>query len=137
MRGSDGSGATTVGCMGALLAILLGFWIVPLAVAAVQLRGLRWREAPRRLLVGVAVLYVVVIFGYLLAFVGLASVLRRGMALGVAYGIWGAGGVALTALLASALFGEPLTIVMGLGIGLVIVGVLLVETGSHPAEREP
>jgi small multidrug resistance pump len=83
------------------------------------------------------VVYVVVIFGYLLAFVGLASVLRRGMALGVAYGIWGASGVALTALLASALFGEPLTIVMGLGIGLVIVGVLLVETGSHPAEREP
>jgi Flp pilus assembly protein protease CpaA len=47
--------------MGALLAIFLGFWIVPLALAAVQLHGLRWREVPRRLLVGVAVLYVVVI----------------------------------------------------------------------------
>ena len=82
-------------------------------------------------------LYVVVIIGNLLAFVGLASILRCGMALGVAYGIWGASGVALTALLASALFGEPLTIVMGLETGLVIVGVLLVETGSHPAQRGP
>ncbi|MBM7413467.1 MULTISPECIES: multidrug efflux SMR transporter [Nocardiaceae] len=82
-------------------------------------------------------LYVVVIIGYLLAFAGLPSILRRGMALGVAYGIWGASGVALTALLASALFGEPLTIVMGLETGLDIVGVLLVETGSHPAQRGP
>ena len=55
----------------ALLAVLAGFWLVPLAVAAVQLRGLRPTGVPpgaRWLLVGVAVLYVVVIPLLLLGF---------------------------------------------------------------------
>ena len=37
--------------------------------------------------------------GYLVAFVALSLALADGMALGVAYGIWGASGVALTAIL--------------------------------------
>ncbi len=37
-------------------------------------------------------LYVVVVLGYLGAFVFLTVVLKRGMGLGVAYGIWGAAG---------------------------------------------
>ncbi|WP_348728669.1 SMR family transporter, partial [uncultured Mycolicibacterium sp.] len=41
--------------------------------------------------------YVVVVVGYLLAFTLLAGSLRAGMPLGVAYGIWAAAGVALTA----------------------------------------
>jgi hypothetical protein len=45
--------------------VLLGaFWVVPMALAAVQLRGLRRTGAPpgsRWLLVGIAVLYVVVV----------------------------------------------------------------------------
>jgi small multidrug resistance pump len=62
------------------------------------------------------------------------------MPVGVAYGIWAACGVALTALLAAVVFGDPLTWTMGLGVVLVIGGVLLVELGSHPgapAPREP
>ncbi|MFD6107966.1 SMR family transporter, partial [Nocardia salmonicida] len=51
-------------------------------------------------------LYVVVVVGYVAAFVFLAAVLKRGLALGVAYGIWGASGVALTAVLSSLLFDE-------------------------------
>ena len=54
------------------------------------------------------------------------------MTVGKAYGIWGATGVALTAVLSAAIFGEPLTPLMGLGVLLVIAGVLLVEFGSHP-----
>lgn len=76
-------------------------------------------------------LYVVVVLGYLASFVLLALVLRRGMALGVAYGIWGATGVALTAVLSAALFGEALTALMGAGLVCIIAGVVLVETGSH------
>ena len=76
-------------------------------------------------------LYVVVVLGYLASFVLLALVLRRGMALGVAYGIWGATGVALTAVLSAVLFGEALTAVMGAGLVCIIAGVVLVETGSH------
>ena len=38
----------------------------------------------------------VVVAGYLVAFVLLALTLREGMPVGVAYGIWGASGVAMT-----------------------------------------
>ncbi|MER8029218.1 SMR family transporter [Streptomyces bauhiniae] len=78
-------------------------------------------------------LYALVVVGYVGSFVALALVLRAGLALGVAYGIWGASGVALTAILAALLFGDPLTGVMGIGIALVIAGVLCVELGAQSA----
>ena len=53
-----------------------------------------------------------------------------GLALGVAYGIWAAAGVALTAVASRFLFAEPLTRRMLAGIGLIVVGVLLVELGA-------
>lgn len=77
--------------------------------------------------------YVVVVGGYLAAFTALSFVLREGMGLGVAYGIWGATGVVLTAVFATFLFGDPLTATMGVGIALVIGGVLCVELGSQAA----
>ncbi|MCD2104232.1 SMR family transporter [Rhodococcus erythropolis] len=77
--------------------------------------------------------YVVVVAGYLAAFTALSFVLREGMGLGVAYGIWGATGVVLTAVFATFLFGDPLTAMMGVGIALVIGGVLCVELGSQAA----
>ncbi len=52
------------------------------------------------------------------------------MPLGAAYGIWAASGIALAALAARVLFREPLTKVMGLGIGLIVAGVLCIETGA-------
>ena len=52
------------------------------------------------------------------------------MPLGVAYGIWSAGGVAVTAITSRFLFGEPLTHTMVAGIALIMAGVLLVELGS-------
>ena len=80
---------------------------------------------------------VVVVAGYLGGFVLLTAVLRAGMAIGVAYGIWGASGTAATAVLAAAIFGDPFTWPIAAGIGLIIAGVLLVELGSNPrAERE-
>jgi small multidrug resistance pump len=79
-------------------------------------------------------LYAVVAVGYVAAFVFLTGVLKRGMALGVAYGIWGASGVALTAVLSTFIFDEAFTPAMGVGLVLVMAGVLLVETGSHPAQ---
>ena len=63
-------------------------------------------------------------------FVLLSLALDRGMALGVAYGIWAAVGVALTALLSRPLFDEPLTPSMALGIVLIIAGVLAIEVGA-------
>lgn len=80
-------------------------------------------------------LYVVVVAGYVGSFACLGGVLRAGLPLGVAYGIWGATGVALTATLSTLLFGEPFTPLMGVGIALIIGGVLLVELGSQQAQR--
>lgn len=79
--------------------------------------------------------YVLVVAGYVASFIFVAACLRLGMKIGVAYGIWGAGGVTATAILSAALFGEPLTALMGLGIVLIIGGVLTVELGSQKAEQ--
>lgn len=82
-------------------------------------------------------LYVIVAAGYLGAFALLTAVLKAGMPLGVAYGIWAALGVGCTALLSAALFGEPLTMVMGVGLMLIIGGILLVDLGSPSVAKVP
>ncbi|MGO2533392.1 DMT family transporter [Arthrobacter rhombi] len=74
--------------------------------------------------------FIGVIVGYLIAFSMLVLTLSTGMALGVAYGIWAAAGVALTAVLSKFLFKEPLTLIMGAGIALIVGGVLLIEIGA-------
>jgi len=74
---------------------------------------------------------VLVATGYIGAFVFLAIVLRHDMPIGVAYGVWGASGVAITAILAHFLFGDPFSAMMGAGIAAVALGVVLVEVGSH------
>ena len=75
-----------------------------------------------------------VVPGYIASFVLLAAVLRAGMPIGVTYGIWGACGTALTAILAAVIFGEPFTLPVVVGIGLIIAGVLVVELGSQRAQ---
>ncbi|WP_114561398.1 DMT family transporter [Desertihabitans aurantiacus] len=74
-----------------------------------------------------------VVLGYVLAFGCLSLALQHGMPLGVAYGIWTATGVALTAVLARVVFDEPLTPTMAVGIVLIAAGVLVVELGSGAA----
>jgi small multidrug resistance pump len=73
----------------------------------------------------------VVVVGYVAAFTLLTMVLRAGVAVGVAYGIWGAVGTAVTAVLGAVIFGDPFTWAIAAGIGLIIAGVLLIEFGSH------
>lgn len=80
-------------------------------------------------------LYVPVVIAYVSAFTLLAFVLRTGMPLGVAYGIWGASGVVLTAILSLLIFGEQVNLLMGIGIVIVVAGVLCVQLGSHRASR--
>lgn len=77
---------------------------------------------------------ILVITGYTASFLLLTRVLRAGVPVGVAYGIWGASGTAATAVIASIVFGDPFTLPIVAGIGLIIAGVLMVEFGSHPAE---
>lgn len=71
-----------------------------------------------------------VVVSYLIAFAMLGLTLREGMAVGVAYGVWGAVGVALTALLGTVIFDETLSVTAIVGIGVIIVGVLVVHSGE-------
>ncbi|SDO09339.1 small multidrug resistance pump [Klenkia soli] len=103
--------------------IVLGAAIVAEVTASLSLKAAQDTPA----------FYALVAAGYLAAFALIIKVLKLGMPLGVAYGIWGASGVAATAILSSLLFDEPLTGVMFAGIGLIIVGVLAVEIGSQKA----
>jgi small multidrug resistance pump len=73
--------------------------------------------------------YVLVVTCYAASFGMLSATLAAGVGVGVAYGIWAAGGVALIALASRVLFREPLTLLMSAGIGLIVAGVLLVELG--------
>lgn len=82
-------------------------------------------------------LYFLVGLGYAAAFVFLSLTLRVGMQLGIAYGIWGAAGVALTAILSLVLFAEPLTPVMITGIVFIMGGVILVEVGNREDDAHP
>lgn len=102
-------------------------WLLLLAAIACEVTGsLSLKGALER-----PALHVLVVAGYVASFALLAAVLRRGIAVGVAYGIWGAVGVALTAVLSALLYDEPLTGLMAVGLGLIMVGVVLVESGSR------
>ncbi|MDQ0378507.1 DMT family transporter [Amycolatopsis thermophila] len=72
----------------------------------------------------------VVVAGYLVAFAALASVLKRGMPVGVAYAIWAAVGVAAVAVIGVLFLGEPVNLTIVAGLVLVIGGVVLIEVGS-------
>nr|WP_040509486.1 SMR family transporter [Gordonia soli] len=104
------------------MALLTLFGAIVLEVAATL--SLRMAATGRR------VFYVPVAVGYLSAFLLLSLTLAQGMPLGVAYGVWAATGVALTAIASKFLFAEPLTGRMMAGIGLIMAGVLLIELGA-------
>ncbi|MEV4628664.1 multidrug efflux SMR transporter [Micromonospora sp. NPDC049523] len=74
---------------------------------------------------------VIVVIGYVIAFVLLAEVLKRGMPVGVAYGVWSAIGVALVAVIGAAFLGDSLTWIQVGGLVLVIAGVAALELGAR------
>lgn len=73
---------------------------------------------------------VVVVIGYVAAFVLLSQALTRGLGISVAYGTWAAVGIALVALIGVVFLGESLSPVQIGGIALVIIGVLALELGA-------
>jgi small multidrug resistance pump len=104
------------------------FWLVGAILAEVTgTVALRFSEGFTRWVPSV-----VVVLGYGVAFYALSQALARGMALGVAYGVWAAAGVALIALIGAAFLGEGLTWIQVGGIALVIGGVLALELGGAP-----
>lgn len=108
--------------------LLLGGAIVLEVLATLSLRAMEGLDHPWWL-VGVAL-------GYAGAFVAIARALEAGMPVGVAYGIWAASGVALTAVAGAVLFADQLTWLIGAGIALVVGGVLVVELGAQRARAD-
>lgn len=101
--------------------LLLAGAILAEVIGTLSLRAAAGGRRPWYLLVAVA---------YLLAFGLLSGTLAAGMPLGVAYGIWTAVGIVLTALASRVLFREALTPVMLAGMGMIAAGVLLIELGA-------
>ncbi|GAA4538332.1 DMT family transporter [Amycolatopsis samaneae] len=73
---------------------------------------------------------ILVVLGYVVAFVALSQVLKAGLPIGVAYAIWAAAGVALVAIIGVVFLKEPVNAAMIAGLALVIGGVVLIEVGS-------
>ncbi|WP_433561767.1 DMT family transporter [Nocardia sp. CA-151230] len=73
---------------------------------------------------------IIVVIGYGAAFFFLSQALKRGMAIGVAYGIWSAVGVVAVATIGALFLDEGITPVQIGGIVLVIAGVLALELGG-------
>lgn len=72
----------------------------------------------------------VIVVGYLAAFTLLGTILAMGMRVGVAYGIWAAAGVALTAVLGRVIFKDHFSAMMAIGVALIAVGVAMIEFGG-------
>lgn len=71
----------------------------------------------------------VIVVGYVAAFSLLGAILALGMPVGVAYGIWAAAGVAITAVMGRILFQDHFSAMMAAGVALIVLGVALIEFG--------
>lgn len=72
----------------------------------------------------------VIVVGYLTAFTLLGTILAMGMPVGVAYGVWAAAGVAVTAVLGRVIFKDHFSVMMAIGVALIALGVVLIEFGG-------
>nr|WP_201469195.1 SMR family transporter [Microbacterium hydrocarbonoxydans] len=72
----------------------------------------------------------VIVVGYLVAFTLLGVILAMGMPVGVAYGVWAAAGVAITAILGRVIFKDHFSVMMAIGVALIALGVALIEFGG-------
>ncbi|WP_306463219.1 DMT family transporter [Solihabitans fulvus] len=73
---------------------------------------------------------IVLVVGYLVAFTALSFALKAGMAIGVAYAIWSAVGVAFVAVIGALFLGESMNLTMAGGLVLIIGGVVMLELGQ-------
>jgi small multidrug resistance pump len=107
--------------------ILLSSAILAEVIATLSLRAMEGWDRPYWLILVVA--------GYTVAFLLLSQLTKTHMAIGAIYAIWAASGIALTAIFGSILFSEHLTVPMVGGIAAIILGVVLVESGSKHDEE--
>lgn len=73
---------------------------------------------------------VVVVAAYAVSFSLFVFVLKT-VPLGLAYGIWGGAGTALTTLIGCVAWGEPFGLYTGLGLSLIVAGIVLMSAESR------
>src|SRR6476620_3855506 len=72
---------------------------------------------------------IVVVVGYAIAFFFLALTLRT-IPVGIAYAVWGGAGIALIVVAGAVLFNEIPDLPAVIGVGLIVVGAVIVNTMS-------
>ncbi len=77
---------------------------------------------------------IIVVAGYAVAFYFLAQVLKT-MPVGIAYAVWSGLGVALITLIGFVAFGQKLDFWALVGIGLIVAGVVVLNTLSGSVEH--
>jgi small multidrug resistance pump len=75
----------------------------------------------------------VVVVGYVISFLLLSIVLKRGLPVAVAYAVWSALGVALIAGVGVVWLDQRLSALQVLGLALVVAGVVALEVGGATA----
>jgi multidrug transporter EmrE-like cation transporter len=71
-----------------------------------------------------------VVVGYGISFYLLSLVLKTGIPQGVVYAIWSAFGIALVTVVGVLIYGDRISLVTGIGLGVVILGIVLVQFGN-------
>ncbi|KAA8822123.1 multidrug efflux SMR transporter [Bifidobacterium vespertilionis] len=74
-----------------------------------------------------------VVAGYVVCFYLLSVVLERGMPTALAYGVWSCVGIILTAIAARVIFHDPLNWRMAAGMAVMIIGIAIMQWGTHSA----
>ncbi len=73
---------------------------------------------------------IVVAVGYILSFVLLAQALKLHLQVSVAYAVWSGVGTAAIAVIGVFLLDEPVNLAKAIGIGLVIIGVVVLNLAT-------
>ena len=105
----------------------MGYLFLAIAISAEVIATMSLRASEGLSKLGFVLL---VVLGYVAAFLLLNLALQRDIPLGIAYGIWAAAGVAAVAILSVPFFGESLSAMQAGGLALVILGVLALELGG-------
>lgn len=104
-------------------------WFLLTLAIAFEVAGtafLRATEGFTKLLPSVAV-----VIGYGVSFYLLSLVLKTGIPQGIVYAIWSAFGIALVTLIGVWIFGDKISLVTGVGLAVVMIGIVLVQMGNE------
>ena len=101
-------------------------WILLLTAISVEVSASLSMSAAQR----DPMFYIVTVVGYSISFWLLGKILKMGMPIAIAYGIWGSLGVVLTAVLSYVLFKDLMSLQSALGIAVIVVGLVVIQVGD-------